>query len=287
MTPTPQKDLLLAVAFALLAGALAVINAQGPLFMALRIPLGLAAVLFLPGYTLIAALFPSSKDLDGLERIGLGFGVSVALIPVLATGLSFTPWGIRLVPAVISLSAFVILTSAIAWYRRQGLAPEERPDLALQLAPRFWGPSFGRASLGAKALLILSGLTLTITAVILYQTLISRENYALTEFYLLGPDGLAQGYPREATVGQPLWVTVGIRNYEGARATYRVEVRHLGRPIGSTGPMELAKGEGQEQPVSFTLPQAGKDQEVEFLLFRGNEEQPYRSLSLWMDAKRP
>ena len=34
-----------------------------------RIPLGLAMVLFLPGYALIAALFPRKDDIDGIERI--------------------------------------------------------------------------------------------------------------------------------------------------------------------------------------------------------------------------
>jgi len=34
-----------------------------------RIILGLLLVLFLPGYSLIAALFPAKDDLDGIERI--------------------------------------------------------------------------------------------------------------------------------------------------------------------------------------------------------------------------
>ena len=38
-----------------------------------RIILGLLLVLFLPGYSLIAALFPRKDDLDGIERIALSF----------------------------------------------------------------------------------------------------------------------------------------------------------------------------------------------------------------------
>ena len=38
---------------------------------AVRNVLGLPLVLFLPGYALIAALFPAKSDLDGIERTAL------------------------------------------------------------------------------------------------------------------------------------------------------------------------------------------------------------------------
>ena len=51
-----------------------------------RIILGLLLVLFLPGYSLIAALFPRKDDLDGIEWIAL----SIAVVPVLAVLSMFT-----------------------------------------------------------------------------------------------------------------------------------------------------------------------------------------------------
>ena len=49
----------------------------------IRIILGLPLVLFLPGYALIATLFPRKDDLDAIERIALSFGLSIAITPLL------------------------------------------------------------------------------------------------------------------------------------------------------------------------------------------------------------
>ncbi len=44
--------------------------------------IGLSLVLFIPGYALSFAFFPKKNDIDLLERITLGFGLSVAIIPL-------------------------------------------------------------------------------------------------------------------------------------------------------------------------------------------------------------
>ena len=75
---------------------------------ALRVILGLPFLLFFPGYTLIAALFPKKSDLDGIERVALSFGLSIAVVPLLGLGLNYTPWGIRLYPVLITVIAFIL-----------------------------------------------------------------------------------------------------------------------------------------------------------------------------------
>jgi len=56
----------------------------------IRIILGLPLVLFLPGYALIATLFPRKDDLDAIERIALSFGLSIAISPLLGLALNYT-----------------------------------------------------------------------------------------------------------------------------------------------------------------------------------------------------
>ncbi len=81
-------DLLAAVVLAL-AVLLFTLTPLSGLF--LRIPIGLLMVLFVPGYVLIAALFPRKGDLDGIERIALSFGLSIAVVPLIGLGLNYTP----------------------------------------------------------------------------------------------------------------------------------------------------------------------------------------------------
>jgi uncharacterized membrane protein len=83
-------------------------------------------VLFLPGYALIAALFPRKNDLDGIERLALSFGLSIAVVPLIGLGLNFTPFGIRLVPILVSLSVFTMAMLLIANLRRSQMSEEER-----------------------------------------------------------------------------------------------------------------------------------------------------------------
>lgn len=88
--------------------------------------LGVVFVLWFPGYTFVAALFPvelpiktSQKSLDAIERIALSLGLSLALVPMIGLLLNYTPWGIRLVPLTLSLLTFVIVAAGIALLRER------------------------------------------------------------------------------------------------------------------------------------------------------------------------
>jgi len=55
----------------------------------LRIILGLPFMLFFPGYTLIAALFPKRNALDSIERVALSFGLSIAVVSLVGLILNY------------------------------------------------------------------------------------------------------------------------------------------------------------------------------------------------------
>jgi len=73
-------------------------------------------VLWLPGYSLIKALFPA-KELDNIERAALSIGMSIALVPIIGLLLNYTPWGIRLTPITISLLVVTVTLATIALLR--------------------------------------------------------------------------------------------------------------------------------------------------------------------------
>jgi uncharacterized membrane protein len=248
----------------------------------LRLLLGLAFVILVPGYAFQAALFPRVDDLDGPERLALSIGLSIAVVPPLALILDQLPWGIRLWPIVVAEGAVIAACSTVAWLRRRRLPEEERPVLAVEVDLKGWWAAQDRA--GRVLYGILAGAFLLAAVSALAIVALPRPDERFTEFYVLGAEGLAEDYPRQAVVGQPLAVTVGIANREGAPAEYRVEVRVGEQSIGGAGPVLLQDGEVWEQPVTYALPQVGDDQQVEFFLYRDGGGEPYRSLRLWTDV---
>jgi len=80
--------------------------------------LGSLFILFLPGYTLIEALFPKRSDLDSIERLALSIGLSIAVTPLTGLLLNYMPWGIRLDPIAISLTFFTLSMAILAAHRK-------------------------------------------------------------------------------------------------------------------------------------------------------------------------
>ena len=84
----------------------------------LRYVLGSLFVLYLPGASLIEALYPKEEDLSPLERLALSIGLSLAVVPLIGLILNYTPWGIRLEPIITSLTVFTVLMATIATWRK-------------------------------------------------------------------------------------------------------------------------------------------------------------------------
>ena len=82
-------------------------------------------ILLLPGYVLVAALYPHKGDLDPIERVALSFGLSIAIVPLIGLALNYSPWGIRLNPILAFVSLFIVMGAGVAVYRRRAVPTEE------------------------------------------------------------------------------------------------------------------------------------------------------------------
>ena len=58
------------------------------------------------------------RKLDGIERLALRIGLSICIVVFIGLGSNYTPWGIRLKPILLSISAFTLIFVAISAYRR-------------------------------------------------------------------------------------------------------------------------------------------------------------------------
>ncbi|MGI6015910.1 MAG: DUF1616 domain-containing protein [Methanothrix sp.] len=235
---------LLGAAIMALAALLFTLTPLSALF--LRVPIGLLMVLFVPGYVLIAALFPKREDLDGIERIALSFGLSIAVVPLIGLGLNYTPWGIRLLPVVISISAFTLLLAATAHWRRLSLPPEERFSLHL----RQWADSL-KEEIGrekdrgwvdrALTVILLLSIIASIAALV-YVVVTPKEGEKFTEFYILGPGGKAYDYPTAVRAKENSTVIVGVVNHEYRLTNYTLQIE-----VNNTPPVDILLNESMPE----------------------------------------
>jgi len=90
----------------------------------IRYILGSIFVLWLPGYSLIKALFPEEEKtekspdiIDQILRVVLGLIMSLVLVPIVSLLLNYTQWGISLTPLVLSLLSLTIIFATVAIIR--------------------------------------------------------------------------------------------------------------------------------------------------------------------------
>jgi uncharacterized membrane protein len=250
-----------------------------------RLLLGFGYVLIVPGYALQAALFPREDDLDGVERVGLSLGLSVAVVPVLALILDRLPWGLRLWPIALSEVGATLIFAAIALWRRGRLPAGEAFVPKLTWRPRPWWralpPTEKRVFTFTGAALLLAALSLV------WVFAVPSPDEFFTEFYILGSEGLAENYPREVVAGQPVTITAGITNRERTDGRYGILAQVDDQVVGQAGPFDVPAGSSWEGDLTFTLPDPGDDQRVTFLLLREGSDFPYRELRLWLNVLPP
>jgi len=292
----------------------------------LRILVGLPFVLFTPGYAFIGALFPEASDpsettfeietsgfrsqsgIDGIERVALSFGTSIAIVPLLGLILNFTPWGIRLLPVLLTVSGFTVVATAIAAIRRWELPREDR----FQVPYTSWLDSARtelfepntRTDTALNVLLVAS--VLLAAASVTYAVAVPKQGEAFTEFYVLTEnetgDLVADDYPTEFTVGESKPLHVGIGNHEHRQLDYTVVVElqevtvrnnttqmHAEQELQRFGAAVDANRTWQQQ-LNVTPTMEGQRLRLAFLLYQDTPpaeptvDNAYRELHLWVNV---
>ena len=289
-----------------------------------RIIAGLVFVLFIPGYAFIAALFPEAGSgpstdsetvsnpqadgIDGIERTALSFGLSIALVPLVGLVLNFTPWGIRLLPILVSLSGLTLVLTAIAAVRRWALPADERfrvPYRAWLSAGReeLFSPA-SRTDAALNVLLVLS--ILLAAASVGYAVTVPKDGERFSEFYLLteGEDGelVADGYPTEFQRGEGRSLIVGIGNQEHEQTEYTVvaELQRVERVGNETQVRErselqrfqptLEHNKTWQRQHEVEPEMTGERLRLQYLLYRGSppetvdQSTAYREVHLWVNV---
>lgn len=279
----------------------------------LRILLGVPLVLFIPGYALIAALFPAARDIDGIERVALSFGLSIAIVPLTGLALNYTPWGIRLDPIVTCLSILTIGLCIAAQYRRAQLPPEERfsvPFHAIRqlITEEFFNKAGSSRTDRILSLILLVAIVAAVTTTV-YVIVVPKEGEKFTEFFILGEKQKAADYPTRLITGTNSSVYIGIGNHEYRTINYTVETYLTNMSFDektnttSLDAMDLldrftvpvSNNQTIINPYSFT-PTSSRFNRIDFLLF--NETVPdnriqgmdrinrsYRDLHLWVTIR--
>lgn len=304
-------DLAVAVAW-LAAGILAVylpILNETPIGAVIILP----GFLFLPGYCLVAVLFPRDSDLDLAERITLSLGLSITVVPLIALLLNFTPFGIRQDPVLIIVTLFTLAMILAAYYRRALLPFEKRFRFPFVATARtLQNAIFPKGDRRVDRLLMVVTSLAMLAAVLttVYVIAVPKEGERFTDFFILGENTLAADYPDLISAGQNYPMFIGVGNHEYRNMNYTIETwitRVEFDNVTNTSTLRvmdpgdrlvfpLAHNETMLIPYNLSVKKTGYNR-VEFLLF--NEPAPdfdvtgsdrinasYRDLNLWITVKQ-
>jgi uncharacterized membrane protein len=252
VTWTVPIDLVATAVFVVLVDT--VLFMTGSTATSLRAVVAFPLVLFVPGYVLIATLFPArderhhrpgSKNANGTttsighprravgtidwrERIALSFGLSLAVVPLLGLVIGTATGSLSRESVLVGLNLFVLLTTIAAGLRRYQLSEVERLRLPIQT----WIVTLRRA-LGGTNSRVNRGSTIVLMVVIVaaagmfgWALLAPQSGETYTSATLLAENGdgelVASGYPTTLRQGSGEEFVLRVENHEAVASTYTV-----------------------------------------------------------------
>ncbi|MFC7157954.1 DUF1616 domain-containing protein [Halomarina halobia] len=315
--PVPL-DLVLALAylgvvdFLVVSGVFAGSGNPNPL----RIIFTLPVMLFLPGYALTAAAFPrrappkrgrkqhsrargslldrlsarSQAGIDNVERLGLSFGLSVVLMPMLGLVVAADPGPMTATTAAVVITVLVAVLSLVATLRRLRIAPEERYGLPVGAWAAAVGDATDGSSLDTALSIALAASVLLAAGAFAVGLAAPKDGTHYTEFSVGSEtdDGylVYAGYPTDMSPGDSAELSFLVVNNENRTVDYTVVIQQ--RALDGNGEVTqsteldrfsqtVGAGESWQQRHVVSSQFGGERVQIAYLLYKdGVPENPTR-----------
>lgn len=201
---------------------------------AVRLLIATPFLLFLPGYALVSVLFPARarrasgttldrpRGIDTIERIGLSFVVSLAVVPIVVIVLSSTEWGLGAEPIAGALVAITVGFAQLGAVRRLRVPAADRYSVSPRTSIERVFASRGRLET-ASALLLATTIVLAAGALVL-GLVAPVPGAEFTQLGLYSEDGdgelVAGDVPDEAEANESLPLTAIVENRHSTDVEY-------------------------------------------------------------------
>ena len=209
--PGNQNDLILASSFSVICGLISLIAPQMPGLWFLS----LVSIFFLPGYCVFSVIAPGrgfrAKEgglisISTLERIMASIILSIFLVALISTVLSWSDWGLTTTSAVLEVSGVTVIASIVGWFLRRKLPAQEQFTSSIEISNPFKG-----LNQWERVIAIFVVITVVVSiAIALTANMSTAEPYA--QLTITGASGTLSDLPQTAVVDQNLTVRVTILN---------------------------------------------------------------------------
>lgn len=220
-----------------------------------RILLGLVAVLFVPGYLVVAVLFPhryaaevspreprtvtpsfshhslafGSGPITWKGRLILSFGMSLVVIPLVGVVTAWITGALLQESILIALNVFVLCGAVVSTVQRHSIQKEKRLRLPLHELKHVVRQFFTGSSKLDTVLSFVFVVSIMVAVGTMGFALLAPSNgEQYTNVALLTEDTngelVASGYPTELEAGESGQMVLRVENYEDAETTYTVVV---------------------------------------------------------------
>lgn len=271
---------------------------------------------FLPGYVTVAAAFPHHHAVARAhyanrvtigERLGLSFGLSLLILPILGLVAAALPWGLTMPVLGALLGGYVVALGSVAGFNRLRIPPGDRFYVPVSRWAGSLGQEFERSSATERMVtLALCFSVLLAVGVAGYALAVPNDGEEFTDFHVVtetdGGDYVAANYPTELTQGESATYTVGVENHEERPVEYEVVVT-LDRVVEGDGGQQVIEtdelvrmdtvvdpGEQWYETHAVTPQLTGENLRLTYHLYRGDapervdRDSAYRHVHVWVDV---